>query len=119
MVTAAVVLTVAIDLEQSGIYRLGFDRTLSRFFAASLANRYLSVLWVPPTVFISAGMWSCHAAGGFTHTATLITSGYAIILTNMGSLELHFRVTTFWVWLSYQRCIGSLNVIKARFPKNI
>ena len=49
----------------------------------------------PPTVFISASMRSCHAAGGFTLTTTLITSGYAIILTNMGSLELYFRGTTF------------------------
>ena len=46
-------------------------------------------------MFISASMRSCHAAGGFTLTATLITSGYAIILTNMGSPELYFRATTF------------------------
>ena len=46
-------------------------------------------------MFISASMRSCHAAGGFTLTATLITSGYTIILTNMGSLELYFRATTF------------------------
>ena len=86
MVTTAVVLTVVIDLKRSGTYRSGFVRTLSRFFAASLTNRHSSVLWVSPTVLICAGMWSCHAAGGFTLTATLITSGYAIILTNMGSL---------------------------------
>ena len=49
----------------------------------------------PPTVFISASMRSCHAAGGFTLTATLITSGYAIILTNICSPELYFRATTF------------------------
>ena len=84
MVTAAVVLTVANGLKRSGAFRPGVVRTLSRFFAASLANRHSSVLWVPPTVFICAGMWSCHAAGGFTLTATLITSGYAIILTDMG-----------------------------------
>ena len=46
-------------------------------------------------MFISASVRSCHAAGGFTLTATLITSGHAISLTNMGSLELCFRVTTF------------------------
>ena len=67
------------------------------------------------TVFISASMRSCHAAGGFTLTATLITSGYAIILTNMGSLELYFRTTTFVSGLFYQGCNGSLNVIEARF----
>ena len=66
MVTAAVVLTVAIDLKRSGTYRPGFVKTLSRFFAASLANRHSSVLWVSPTVLICAGMWSCHTAGGFT-----------------------------------------------------
>ena len=49
----------------------------------------------PPTVFVSASMRSCHAAGEFTLTATLITSRYAIILTNIGSLELYFRKTTF------------------------
>ena len=43
MVTATVVLTVAIDLKRSGTYRSGFVRTLSRFFAASLANRHSSV----------------------------------------------------------------------------
>ena len=95
MVTAAVVLTLAIGLERSETYRPGFVRILSRFFAASLANRHSSVLWVPPTVFICAGMWSCHAADGLAITATLITSGYAIILTNTGSLELYFRATTF------------------------
>ena len=115
MVTTAVVLTAAIDLKRSGTYRPGFVRTLSRFFAASLANRHSLVVWVPPTVFICAGMWSCHAAGGFTLIATLITSGYAIILTNMGSLELCFRATTFCVWLPYQGGNGSLNVIEARF----
>ena len=88
-------LTVAIDLKRSGTYRPGFLRTLSRFFAASLANRHSSVLWVLPTVLICAGMWSCHAAGGFTLTATLITSGYAIILMNKGSLELYFGATIF------------------------
>ena len=88
MVTAAVVLTVAIDLKRSGAYRSGFVRSLSRFFAASLANRHSSVLWVSPTVLICASMRSCHAAGGFALIATLITSGgYAIILTNMGSLN--------------------------------
>ena len=40
-------------------------------------------------------MRSSVAAGGFILTATLITSGYAIILTDMGSLELYFRATTF------------------------
>ena len=116
MVTPAVVLTAVIDLKRSGTYRSGFVRTLSRFFAASLANRHSSVfLWVSPTVLICAGMWSCHAAGGFTFTATLITSGYAIILTNMSSLELYFRATTFCVWLSYRGCNGSLHVIEARF----
>ena len=86
MVTTAVVFTVVIDLKQSGTYRFDFVRTVSRFFAASLANRHSSVLWVSPTVLMCAGMWSSHAAGGFTLTATLITSGHAIILTNMGSL---------------------------------
>ena len=115
MVIAAVALTVAIDLKRSGTYRPGFVKTLFQFFAASLVNRHSSVLWVLPTVLICTGMWSCHAAGGFIFTATLITSGYAIILTNMGSLELCFRTTTFCVWLSYQGCNGSLNVIEARF----
>ena len=46
-------------------------------------------------MFISASMRSCHAAGGFTLTVTLIMSGYDIILTNMDSLELYFRATTF------------------------
>ena len=113
MVTAAVVLTVAIDLKRSGTYRPGFVRALSQFFAASLANRHSSVLWVSPRVLICAGMWSCQAAGGFTLTATLTTSGYGILLTNLGSLELYFRATTFCVWLSYQGCNGSLNVIEA------
>ena len=82
MVTTAVVLTVVIDLKRSGTYRSGFVRTLSRFcFAASWANRISSVLWVSPTLFMCAGVWSSHAAGGFPLTATLITSGYAIILT--------------------------------------
>ena len=54
--------------------------------------------------------------GGWIYlTAILITSGYAIILTNMGSLKLYFRATTFGVWLSYRGCNGSLNVIEARF----
>ena len=54
--------------------------------------------------------------GGWIYlTTTRIRSGYAIILTNMGSLELYFRATTFCVWLSYQGCNGSLNVIEARF----
>ena len=115
MVIAVVALTVAIDLKRSGTYRPGFVMTLSRFFAASLTNRHSYVLWVLPTVLICA-MWSCHAAGGFTLTATLITSGYAIILTNKGSLELYFRATAFFcVWLSYQGFNGSLNVIEARF----
>ena len=48
-----------------------------------------------PIVFISTSMRSCHAAGGSTLTAALITSGYAIILTNMDSPELYFRATTF------------------------
>ena len=46
-------------------------------------------------MFIRASMRSSVAAGGFILTATLITSGYAIILTDMGSLELYFRATTF------------------------
>ena len=86
MVSTAFVLTAVIDLKRSERYRPGFVRTLSRFFAASLANRHSFILWVSPTVLICAGMWSCHAAGGFALTATLITSGYAIILMNMGSL---------------------------------
>ena len=53
-------------------------------------------------VFISAGVRLCHAAGGFTLIATLITSGYAIILTNMGSSVLYFRATTFVSGLFYQ-----------------
>ena len=67
------------------------------------------------SALICADVWSCHAAGGFILTATLITSGYAIILTNKGSLELYFRATTFCAWLSYRGCNGSLNVIEARF----
>ena len=47
------------------------------------------------TVFIVASVPSCHAASGFTLTATLITSRYAIILTNMGGPTLCFRATTF------------------------
>ena len=56
------------------------------------------------------------SCGGWVYlTATLITSGYAIILTNMGSLELYFKAITFCVWLSYRECNGSLNAIEARF----
>ena len=36
------------------------------------------------TVFIIASVRLCHAAGRFTLTAILITSVYAIILTDMG-----------------------------------
>ena len=114
MVTAAVVLTVAIDQKLSGTYRPRLRQNSVPIFAASLAKRHSSVLW-SPTVFLSANMRSCHAADGFTLTATLITFRYAIILTNMGSLELYFRATTFCVWLFYQRCNGSLNIIEARF----
>ena len=78
VVTAAVVLTVAIDLKRSGTYRPGFVRTLSRFFAVSLANRYSSVLWVSPTVLICAGTWLCHAAGGFT---------LLLLLSRLGTLS--------------------------------
>ena len=112
MVTAAVVLTVVIDLKRSGTYRPGFVRTLSQLFAVSLANKHSSVFWVSPTVLVCTGMGSCHAAGGFTLTATLITSGYAIILTNLGSLKLYFRATTFCVWLSCQVC---MDIIEGRF----
>ena len=66
-------------------------------------------------MFISASMRSCRAAGGFTLTATLITSGYAIILTKMDSPELYFIATAFVSGLFYQGCNGSLNVIEARF----
>ena len=65
-------------------------------------------------MFIGASMRSYHAAGGFTLTATLITSGYAIILTNMGSPEVYFRATTFVSGSFYQGCNSSLNVIEAR-----
>ena len=59
------------------MYR-GFETVKSpEFFAASLANRQSSVLWVSPTVLMCAGMWSSRAAGGFTLTAAL---------TNMSSL---------------------------------
>ena len=78
MVTAAVVLTVAIALKRSGTYRSGFVRTLSRFFAASLASRHSSVLWLSPAVLICAGMWSCHAAGGFT---------LLLLLSRLGTLS--------------------------------
>ena len=54
------------------------------------------------TVFIVASVRLCHAAGGFTVTATLITSGYAIILTNMGGPTLCFRATTFVFGHFYQ-----------------
>ena len=50
-------------------------------------------------------MFSCEslgAANGFTLTTTLITSGYAIILTNRGSPVLYFRVTTFVSGLIYR-----------------
>ena len=106
MVTAAFVLTVTIHpwLRQDSVPIL----------VASLANRNSPVLW-PPTMSLSANMRSSHAAGRFPLTATLITPGYAIILTNTGSLELYFRATIFCVWLFYQGCIGSLNVIEARF----
>ena len=68
------------------------------------------------TVFIFARVRLCHAAGGFTLTATLITSGYAIILTNMGGPALCFGATTFVVLERfYQTCNGSLIVIEARF----
>ena len=46
-------------------------------------------------MLISASMWSCHAAGGFTVSATLIASEYAIILANLSSLELYFRAIIF------------------------
>ena len=67
-------------------------------------------------VFIFASVRLCHAAGEFTLTATLITSGYATILTNMGGPALCFGATTLVVLERfYQRCNGSLNVIEARF----
>ena len=54
-------------------------------------------------VFIVEGVRLCHAAGGFALTATLITSGYAIILTtNMGGLTLCIRATTFVFGHFYQ-----------------
>ena len=46
-------------------------------------------------MFVVLGVRLCHAADGFTLTATLITSGCAIILTNMSSPTLYFRATTF------------------------
>ena len=49
------------------------------------------------TLFVVAGIRSCHAAGEFTLSATRITSGYAIILTTMGGPTLCFRATTFVV----------------------
>ena len=67
-------------------------------------------------VFIVASVQSCHAVGGFTLTATLITSGCTAILTNMGDPTLCFRATTFVVLGHfYQRYDGSLNVIEVRF----
>ena len=67
-------------------------------------------------MFMVASVRLCHAAGGFTLTATLVMSGYAIILTNMGGSTLCFRATTFVVLgRFYQRCNVSLNVIEARF----
>ena len=46
-------------------------------------------------MFIVAGVRLCHAAGGLTLTAT-------IILTDMGSPTLCFRVTTFVFGHFYQ-----------------
>ena len=67
------------------------------------------------TVFGIAGIRS-HHAGGFTLTTTLITSGYAAILTIIGGPTLRFRATTFVVLgRFYQRCDGSLNVIEELF----
>ena len=48
-------------------------------------------------MFVIADIRLCHAAGGFTLTATLFTSGYAIILTNMGGPTLCFRAAKFVV----------------------
>ena len=53
-------------------------------------------------MFISADFRLCHEAGGSTLTATLITSGYAIMRTNIGSPVLYFRATTFVSGLFYQ-----------------
>ena len=46
MVTAAVVLTVAIDPKRSETHRPGLRQDSVPIFAASLANRHSSVLWV-------------------------------------------------------------------------
>ena len=53
-------------------------------------------------VIIFASVRLCHVADGFTLTATLIASGYAIVLTNMGGPALCFRATTFVFGHFYQ-----------------
>ena len=53
-------------------------------------------------MFVVAGDRSCHAAGGFTVTATLITSGNYITRTNMGSPTLCLRATMFVFGHFYQ-----------------
>ena len=66
-------------------------------------------------MFLVAGI-QLRRAGEFIFTATLITSGYATILTTMGDPTLRFRATTFVVLgRFYRRCDGNLNVIEARF----
>ena len=51
---------------------------------ASFVNRQSSVLCIVGRIQCSYLQVFGHAAGRFTLTATLITSGYAIILTTMG-----------------------------------
>ena len=66
-------------------------------------------------MFAVARIRSRHA-GEIICIVTIITFGDAMVLTTMGGPTLRFRVTTFVVLgRFYQRCGGSLNVIKSRF----